>query len=170
MRILRNRFMHTVDKKTDITAELIFSSIVTAHKHLNPESSHWIWHRYQYKVTHSSGGVRYGKEDGEEFSGTVWEMLHVHYEFNSAISVCSKEVALEFFGYHKISPGDTHIKESFYCKKCVSVMEKRFNFDGKHIDDALETVQFNRKLKKYICAFCHDQQDFRPKDLWEECD
>lgn len=170
MRILRNRFMHTVDKNTDITPEFIFTSVVTAHRYLNSESSHWIWHRYQYKVAHSSGGVVNGMEDKEEFSGTVWEMLNIHYEFTSVISVCSKQAALDFFGYHKISPGDIHVKESFYCKKCVSVMEKRFNFDGKHIESALETVQYNRKLEKYICAFCHDQQDVKAKGIWEECD
>lgn len=49
-------------------------------------------------------------------------------------------------------------------------MEKRFNFDGKHIESALETVQYNRKLEKYICAFCHDQQDVKTKGIWEECD
>ncbi|MBA1686614.1 hypothetical protein G9H12_24070, partial [Escherichia coli] len=33
MRILRNRFMHTVDKKTDIMPELIFTSVVRAHNY-----------------------------------------------------------------------------------------------------------------------------------------
>ncbi len=45
MRILRNRFMHTVDKKTDIMPELIFTSVVRAHNYLNTESAHWICKR-----------------------------------------------------------------------------------------------------------------------------
>lgn len=168
MRILRNRFMHTVDMKTDISPELIFTSVVFAHINLNPDSAHWIWHRYQYKAAHSSAGIRFHQDDKEEFSGTVWEMLQTHYEFTSAISACSKESAREFFGYTKNHPEDTKKKESFYCKKCVSVMEKSWNFDGKFIESALETVQYNRKRNRYVCLFCHDEQISKPRGIWEE--
>jgi len=167
MRILRNRFMHTVDMKTDISPELIFTSVVFAHRNLNPDSAHWIWHRYQYKAVHSSGGIHFHQDD-EEFSGTVWEMLQTHYEFTSAISACSKELARKFFGYRKNDADDESIIESFYCKKCVSVMEKSWNFDGKFIDSALETVQYNRKLNRYVCLFCHDEQISKPRGIWEE--
>ncbi|MHA3054685.1 hypothetical protein [Acinetobacter sp. ANC 4633] len=42
IRILRNRFMHTVDKRSDISPELIFKSIIFAHDELNGNNSHWI--------------------------------------------------------------------------------------------------------------------------------
>lgn len=168
MRILRNRFMHTVDKKTDIMPELIFTSVVRAHNYLNTESAHWIWHRYKYKAIHSTGGINIGldEDEDEEFSGIVWAMLQTHYEFTAAISACSKESAKKFFGYTKNDSGDTNSKESFYCRKCVSVMKKSWNFDSKHLDSALETVQYNRSKGAYICAFCLDEQKTKPIDIW----
>ncbi|MEQ9927016.1 hypothetical protein PJ912_14405 [Pectobacterium colocasium] len=167
MRMLRNRFMHTVDKSTDITPELIFTSVAFAHKHLNKESPHWIWHRYQYRTEHSSTGIDYESRYGEGFSSAVWEMLPTHYEFASAIFSCSKESARKYFGYIKNEPGDANPKESFYCQKCLSVMEKKEYFDSKNIDSALKTVQYNRKSNSYICAFCCDEKNTKPRD-WED--
>ncbi|WP_109372814.1 hypothetical protein [Proteus genomosp. 6] len=169
MRTLRNRFMHSVDKTTDIMPDLIFTAIVRAHNYLNTESAHWIWHRYNYRATHASGSNIDIKED-EEFSGIVWSMLQTHYEFTSAISVCSKESVRELFGYTKNDTEDSNPKESFYCRKCVSVMEKGWNFDSKHLDRALETVQYHRGKKMYICAFCLDEQKTKPREIWEEDD
>lgn len=168
MRTLRNRFMHTVDKKTDIMPDLIFTSVILAHNYLNTESAHWIWHRYEYRAAHAYGGVNVGIEEDEEFSGVVWAMLQTHYEFTAAISACSKESVKSLFNYTKNHCGDNNKKESFYCKKCVSVMEKGWNFDSKHLDYALETVQYNRVAKIYICAFCLDEQKKRPLGIWEE--
>ncbi|ECH0512556.1 hypothetical protein V3F66_004588 [Salmonella enterica] len=170
IRNLRNRFMHSVDNKTDIMPHLIFTSIIQAHNYLNPESAHWIWHRYKYRATHASGGVNVGIEEDEEFSGIVWSMLQTHYEFTAAISACSKESVRELFGYAKNDAKDNNPKESFYCKKCVSVMEKGWNFDDKHLDGALETVQYHRGKKMYICAFCLDEQKTKPRGIWEEDD
>ena len=170
MRILRNRFMHSVDKKTDIMPHQIFTSIIVAHNYLNTESAHWIWHRYNYRATHASGGVNVGIEEDEEFSGIVWSMLQTHYEFTAAISVCSKESVRDLFGYTKNDAKDSSPKESFYCRKCVSVMEKGRNFDAKHLESALETVQYHRGKKMYICAFCLDEQKIKPHGIWEGCD
>lgn len=49
-------------------------------------------------------------------------------------------------------------------------MEKGWNFDGKHLDYALETVQYNRGKKMYVCAFCLDEQKIKPRGIWEEYD
>ncbi|BHD75844.1 MULTISPECIES: hypothetical protein [Enterobacterales] len=93
-------------------------------------------------------------------------MLPTHYEFTAAISACSKELVRELFGYAK----NNNSKESFYCKKCVSVMEKRWNFDDKHLDGALKTVQYHLGKKMYICAFCLEEQKTKPRGMWEEDD
>lgn len=170
MRTLRNKFMHTVDKKTDIMPELIFTSIVFAHKHLNIGSAHWIWHRYQYRAAHASGGVNVGIEEDESFSGVVLAMLQTHYEFSAVISACSKKSVKELFDYTKNDLEGNNQKKSFYCKKCVSVMERGWNFDSKHLDDVLETVQYNRKRNSYICAFCLDEQTTKPLGIWEASD
>ncbi len=45
-------------------------------------------------------------------------------------------------------------------------MEKSWNFDSKHLDSALETVQYNRSKGAYICAFCLDEQKTKPIDIW----
>lgn len=93
--------MHTVDNSTNNDSELIFNSIIFAHKHLNHDTYHWIWHRYLYKAEHSSGGINYIDESKEEFSGIVWAMLQTHYEFASALSVCTKDIAKESFNFIK---------------------------------------------------------------------
>lgn len=170
IRTLRNRFMHSIDKKTDIMPNLIFTSIIEAHNYLNPESAHWIWHRYKYRAAHASGGINVENEEDEEFSGIVWSMLQTHYEFTAAISACPKESVRKLFGYTKSDAKDNNSKESFYCKKCVSVMEKSWNFDSKHLDYALETVQYHRGKKMYICSFCLDEQKTKPRGIWEEND
>lgn len=168
IRSIRNRFMHSVDKKTDITPHQIFTTIIQAHNYLNPEHPHWIWHRYIYRATHASGGVKLGIEESEEFSGMVWALRQTHHEFTAAISVCSKESVKTLFGYTKADGNNS--KESFYCKKCVSVMTKESNFDSKHLDYVLETVQYHRGKRKYICAFCLDEQETKPRGIWEEDD
>ncbi|MDU4843633.1 MAG: hypothetical protein E6X49_21190 [Leclercia adecarboxylata] len=170
LRTLRNRFMHTVDKKTDIMPELIFTSVIRAHNYLNTGAAHWMWYRYEYRAAHSSGGVDSELEESEEFSGVVWAMLPTHYEFTVAISACSKESVSSLFGYTKNNTRDDNPKESFYCKKCVSVMEKGWNFDSKDLDFALETVQYNRSKGVYICAFCLNEQKDKPLGIWEEID
>lgn len=166
MRNLRNRFMHSIDKKADITPQMIFTSVIQAHKYLNPESAHWIWHRYQYKAAHDSGGVSMRVDESEEFSSAVWAMLHTHYEFTSAVTECSKDSVKELLGYIKNDGEESDCKESFYCRKCVSIMEKGWNFDGKFLDDALATVQYQRKKRMYICAFCLNEQKNKPDDIW----
>jgi len=168
MRILRNRFMHSIDKKTDIMPQLIFSSVIEAHNYLNTEAAHWIWHRYEYRAAHASGGINVGAEETEEFSGKVWAMLQTHYEFTAAIFSCSKDITKELFGYTKFDDNRSKQKKSFYCKKCVSVMEKQFNFDSAHLDYSLETVQYSRKEKMYICAFCLHKQKTKPLGIWAE--
>jgi len=170
VRILRNRFMHTVDNSTGIDPELILHSIVFAHKHLNPDAHHWIWHRYLYKAEHLSGGINYIDESEEEFSGPVWAMLQTHYEFSSALSVFSKHTARESFNFIKYDTDEEQAQKSYYCKKCISVMEKGFNFDDKHLDYTVETVQFNRKRQLYICTFCLDEQKEVPRGLWDDED
>ncbi len=134
MRTLRNKFMHTVDMKSDISAELIFKSIVFAHRHLNPSDSHWIWHRYNYKIIHSTNGIHF-KESTPSY---IFEILRVHYELSAAIRNVSDIVSKDLFGYDKN-------KKSYYCKKCVSLMVQDEYFDSKHLDDCIETVQYNRK-------------------------
>lgn len=156
MRILRNKFMHTVDMKSDITAELIFKSIIFAHNNLNPDSPHWIWHRYNYKAIHSANGINF---KGAE-SGLIHEMLQTHLEITGAISVSSDSVCKIFFGYDKNKTG-------YHCKECVSVMQKSEHFDGKHIEGNIETIQYNRKTRKYVCIFCHHTQSEKPGDIWE---
>lgn len=165
MRTLRNRFMHSVDKKTDIMPHLIFTSVIEAHNYLNTECAHWIWHRYTYRAAHDSGGINMRIEEIEQFSGIVWSMLPTHYEFATAISICSKESVRTLFGYAKNDTTDNNSKESFYCKKCVSVMKKGWNFDSKHLDYALKTVQYDRKKRLYICAFCLDEQKTKPRGI-----
>lgn len=157
IRILRNKFMHTVDKSSDITPELIFKCIVIAHKELNPDAPHWIQHRYNYKALHSNGG----HSISNDIAGEVFEMLQTHYELSGAISASSAQVVKEYFDFDKE-------KESFYCKKCLSVMIKSEDFDSKHIDYCFGTVQYKRKLNKYLCIFCLDTQESKSINIWED--
>ncbi|MFI8035476.1 hypothetical protein ACH8I4_16565 [Acinetobacter sp. ABJ_C3_5] len=159
IRSLRNMFMHTVDKKSDISPELIFKSIVTAHKELNLNGLHWIQHRYRYKSAHSDGG--YKLIDGEP--GEIFEMLQTHYELAGAISSCSSEMVKDCFDFDKE-------RESFFCKNCISVMVKSEFFDTKYIDYCVGTVQYKRKKNKYLCIFCLDEQEDRTVDIWEDLD
>lgn len=156
LRVLRNRFMHTVDKKSDISAELIFKSIVYAHKELNRDDQHWIWHRFNYKSKHSGEGVKFGADD---VPGEIFEMLKVHYELTGAIHSCTNEVAYDLFGFDKE-------QESNYCNKCVAVMSKYEFFNSKHIDTCLGTVQKNRGAELFECVFCKESYNVLPKSIW----
>jgi hypothetical protein len=158
IRILRNKFMHTVDKSSDINPEIIFKGIVYAHNELNQGGSNWIWHRYRYKASHSGGGVDFNKD---EISGDIFEMLQVHYELTGAIYSCSREVANEIFNYDKSVDSD-------YCKKCVSVMAEFEYFDSKHIDYCLGTVQRNKRSGMYQCIFCRNEYEKLPESIWED--
>ncbi len=158
IRVLRNKFMHTVDKSSDISPELIFKSIVFAHNELNKKELHWIAHRYKYKAEHSGCGIDFGKEPE---SGYIIEMLQVHYELTGAIHVCSREGANEFFGFD--------IEEnSFYCRHCVSVMSQYEWFDSKHIDYCLGTVQMNKRSGLYQCVFCRNEYEELPDSVLDD--
>lgn len=156
IRILRNRFMHTVDKSSDITPELIFKSIVYAHNELNQDGSHWIWHRYKYKAKYSGGGV---KINNVEESGEIFEILQVHYELTGAIHVCSRSIANEIFKFDKGIDGH-------YCKSCISIMSKSEFFDSKHIDYCIETVQQNKRTGLLECVFCQVKYKELPESIW----
>lgn len=158
IRVLRNKFMHTVDNKSDISPELIFKSIVFAHNELNKDDSHWIFHRYNYKAIHSDGGIDFGIN---ATSGLIYEMLQIHYELTGAIHVCSRAVANEIFGF------DPEV-ESFYCKHCVTVMSKYEWFDSKHIDDCFGTVQLNTRTSLFQCVFCRSEYTCLPESLFDD--
>lgn len=158
IRILRNKFMHTVDKSSDINPEIIFKGIVYAHNELNQGESNWIWHRYRYKASHSGGGIDFDKD---EKSGDIFEMLQVHYELTGAISSCSRAVANEIFNYDKSIDSDQ-------CKKCISIMVKSEFFDSKHLDYCLGTVQKNKRSGMYQCIFCGNEYEKLPESIWED--
>lgn len=157
-RILRNRFMHTVDKCSDIKPELIFKSVVFAHNELNHGGSNWIWHRYKYLARHSGRGVDLNKD---EISGEIVGMIQVHYELTGAINSCSRAVANEVFSFDKSAV-------SFYCKQCISVMVRDEYFDSKHLDDCIGTVQKNKRSEKYQCVFCCTKYEKLPESIWED--
>lgn len=157
IRVLRNRFMHTVDKSSDIKPELIFKSIVYAHNELNQGEPNWIWHRYKYKASHSGGGIDFDKD---EISGDIFEMLQVHYELTGAIHSCSREVAYEIFRFDKSI-------NSFQCENCLSVMEQYEYYDSKHIDYCIGTVQKNKRSEMYQCTFCGKEYDKLPESNGE---
>lgn len=158
LRRLRNRFMHTVDNKSDISPELVFKSIIYAHKELNHSDPHWIWHRYIYKSKHSGGGLIFGTEDTPN---EIFEMLQVHYELTGAIHSSRNEVAYDLFGFDKEN-------ESNYCNKCVAVMSKYEFFDSKHIDNCFGTVQKNGETDLFECVFCKESYNKLPESIWED--
>lgn len=157
-RILRNKFMHTVDKSSDIEPELIFKSIVVAHNELSHDETTWIWHRYKYLAHHSARGVDWNKD---EIPGEISEMILAHYELTGAINSCSRAVANEIFRFDKSA-------ESFHCKQCISVIVKGEYFDGKHLDDCVGTVQKNKRAEKYQCIFCGTKYEKLPESIWED--
>jgi DNA-directed RNA polymerase subunit RPC12/RpoP len=158
IRILRNKFMHTVDLSSDISPELIFKSIVYAHNELNNDEFHWIVHRYQYKADHSHGGIAFGKNDTP---GLIFEMLQVHYELTGAISMCSRELANELFDFDKED-------DSYHCKHCVSVMSRYEWFDSKHIDYCIGTMQKQKRSGKYKCVFCRNEYNTIPESPFDD--
>lgn len=160
LRVLRNRFMHTVDNKSDINPEIIFKSIVYAHNELNENDPHWILHRYKYKAKHSGDGIEI---NNDEESGEVFEMLQTHYELAGAVYVCSRSSAKEIFQFDKNQNG--HL-----CKSCVSTMSKSEYFDSKHLDYCIETVQKNKRSGVYECVFCNVKYQEIPKSIWEDED
>ncbi|KYQ83490.1 hypothetical protein AWW72_14195 [Acinetobacter sp. NRRL B-65365] len=157
IRILRNKFMHTVDKNSDISPELIFKSIVYSYNELNDNEFHWILHRYKYKAVNSHQGMNFEKES---VSGYIFEMLQVHYELTGAINVCSREVANEIFGF------DIEAKR-FTCKHCVSIMSRYEWFDSKHLDTCIGTVQVNKRSGLYQCVVCRNEYETLPESVFD---
>lgn len=157
-RVLRNKFMHTVDLSSDISPEFIFKCIVYAHNELNKNDPHWIMHRYKYKAEHSHGGIG---NLHDATPGLIFEILNVHYELTGAIYVCSRQVANEIFGF------DSEL-ESDFCKKCISVMSQSEWFDSKHIDYCIGTVQKQKRTQLYQCIFCNTEYENLPESLYDE--
>ncbi|MHA3054684.1 hypothetical protein [Acinetobacter sp. ANC 4633] len=88
-------------------------------------------------------------------------MLQVHYELTGAIHSCSRETANETFKFDKAV-------DSFYCKKCVSIMEQFEYFDSKHIDTCIGTVQKNKRSEIYQCVFCRTEYKNYTGSIWED--
>ncbi len=157
MRLLRNTYMHTVELNRDISVEMLFESIITAHNYLNKDYGHWIWSRYNYRSQHASNGIQFKDMP----PGNIFEMLPTHVELTSCIKLSSNERCISNFGYNKNN-------ENYFCKLCVSVMEKSDYFDSKYLDECIGTIQYNQVRSKYVCIFCQHEQLEEPVPLWGE--
>ncbi|PTV44551.1 hypothetical protein DBL02_12760 [Acinetobacter oleivorans] len=143
IRILRNRFMHTVDKTSDINPEIIFKSIIIAHKYLVSVNQNWLQNRLNYLCKASEKEI-----DPDELGRLT---LMVHSELFYVVHVCSREILFEIFKYDKSHDED-------FCLNCLNVMGKYEFFDSRYVDFCIGTIQKNKRTHKYECIFCGSEQ------------
>lgn len=143
MRLMRNKIMHTVDKKLSIEPTDLSISILQGHEYLVGKNC-WISSRTSFLNRSPEHGVKIGSAEEHD----AYIHLEIHREISLVIDKLSPSNAKRFFKYDKKSLSET-------CTNCYKKFLHCEFFDSKWTDPFIKTLQRkNSTCDEMECIVC----------------